>query len=196
MKKKNILIIFVAILVIVLLGLFSLFGRLWFRNGYMGLRDTDLEANFYSTFLPQDPADFGDITVIKDDNCVVYLCSNGGHYCIYNKLPLVNLWTRIDSGSLDQITQYVNKVSGLLDGCVYLSKNTDGIVEVVTTKNGSTTKYSVDPQKPMAIITEDDLDQITFRTKSGEELSEAYFLETEYEFDKSYPWDEYNAYML
>lgn len=181
-KTKNRIFIIVVIVVLLLLNFFLFYARFWARHGYVETKEEKLEETFRARFIEKD---YQEIIHVKEGAVIVYLgkaedgAGDGivGNYSIFRKSFIFNRWGEIAYSRLDY-NNHPTIVEDLSFGRIYLSLNNQNIVKAEFTEDGQTREISVDPNKPLIVITALDIDSITFFTKSGEELSEQDFLDT------------------
>lgn len=173
-KRKGILFAVTAIVVILGINIFWLYSQSWFQGGYGGTRREELTEKFLQSFAERD---YNEISVAEHGNVIVYLGEIGGkgNYAIFQKVFLLDRWNRADRQIMEN-----NNHPMLIDepiwGRIYLSLNDREIAKAIVVKNGEKQEISVDPQKPMVVITDYDIDRITFFTEDNQQISEEDFL--------------------
>lgn len=97
-----------------------------------------------------------------------------GNYAIFQKVFLLDRWNRADRQIMEN-----NNHPMLIDepiwGRIYLSLNDREIAKAIVVKNGEKQEISVDPQKPMVVITDYDIDRITFFTEDNQQFQRRIF---------------------
>ena len=175
-KTKNITFIIVLIIVVVVINLFMLYGRLWARGGFGETKKENLAEKFLETF--PESRNFIKISTVENDTTIVYLGITGtcGNYAIFQKSAILNRWFVAETSTIIRAELCDSPTWGR----VYLAMNKHNIVKAVVEKDGNLSEIEIDPAQPLIVITDYDIDSITFFTESGEELSEKEFLNTVY----------------
>lgn len=182
-KTKNRIFIIVVIVFFLLLNFFLFYARFWARHGYAETKEEKLEETFRARFIEKE---YQEIVHVKEGNVIVYLgkaedgAGDGmvGNYSIFHKSAIFNRWGEIIYSWLD----YNNHPTVVEDpsfGRIYLSLNDQNIIKAEVTENGQTREISIDPDKPLIVITDLQMESITFFTENGKELTEEEFLKSE-----------------
>lgn len=175
-KKKRIIFTVITIAVILGVGVFWFGSQLWFRGEYGATKREDLEEKFLESF---ETRDYSAISEAEHGKVIVYLGETGGQgkYAIFLKPFFFDCWFRVDRQTMEAFNHPM-----LIDdpalGRIYLSLNDREIAKAVVTKDGEETVIEVDPEKPLVVITDYEIDQVTFFTENNQEISEEDFLNT------------------
>ena len=177
-KKKRIIFTIIAIAVILGVNIFWFYSQLWFRGGYGATKREDLEEKFLESF---ETRDYSAISEAEHGNVIVYLGETGGQgkYVIFQRLFFFDCWFRVDRQTMVSFVQPMMIDDPVL-GRIYLSLNDREIAKAVVTKDGEETVIEVDPEKPLVVITDYEIDQVTFFTENNQEISEEDFLDSSY----------------
>lgn len=179
-RTKNRIFIIIIIIAIIVINLFVFYARFWANRGYAETKEEDLQKTFVAKFAEKE---YQGISHAKKDSVIVYLGKSGGggvgNYAVFRKSFLFDRWGMITSGILEQ-GNHPMLLDEPLMGRIYLSLNARNIVKAEITKDGETTEIDIDPDNPLIVITEHDIDSITFFSESGKEISEEDFLNSEF----------------
>ena len=131
---------------------------------------------FLETF--PESRNFIKISTVENDTTIVYLGITGtcGNYAIFQKSAILNRWFVAETSTIIRAELCDSPTWGR----VYLAMNKQNIVKAVVEKDGNLSEIEIDPAQPLIVITDYDIDSITFFTESGEALSEKEFLNTVY----------------
>lgn len=173
-KKKKMIFAVASIVVILAIAVFWGYSQAWFQGGYGATGRENLEKYFRESF---EESEYTAISHAQKGNTIVYLGETGGtgRYVIFRKMFLLNRWNRIDRQTMES-NNHPMLISDPAWGRIYLSLNDREITKAVVIKDGKETEISVDPEKPMVVITDYEIDQITFLTQNDQEISEEDFL--------------------
>lgn len=177
---KNGIFIIVVIAVLILLNFSFFYARFLLKHGMPETKEEKLEETFRARFIEKE---YQEIVHEKEGTVIVYLgkAENGagdgmvGNYSIFRKSAIFNRWGEIIYGGLDHLN-HPTIVEDVSFGRIYLSLNDRKIVKAEITEAGQTREVKVDPDKPLIVMTDLEIDSITFFTESGKELSERDFL--------------------
>lgn len=171
------------ILAIIAISIFLGIGLIWLQiekeriAGFGGTKREDLENVFLDSFPEKQ---YDSISEAEHGRYVVFLGkANGqGNYAIFEKSLFFDSWTRVDR----QVMEYMNHpmmIDAPTWGRIYLSLNDRNIAKAFITKDDSKTEeILVDPNKPLVIITDYEIDKIIFVTENHQEISEKDFLDS------------------
>ena len=171
MKKRNIFFAVMSIIVILGINVFWFYSQIWYRGGYGGTRKEELEENFLASFPQQE---YEAISYAEHGNTIVYLgetVGGTGNYAIYLKSMFFDRWGRVERQPLSGNT-YPNimVMAEPMWGRIYLSLNHRRIVKAVVTEDGVSREITVDPDKPLVVITDYEIDEIYFLTENGKKI--------------------------
>lgn len=176
-KRKNAIFIIAFVSVMLVLNLIFIYSRFWAKSGYAKMKEEDLEETFEGIFY-RDPREYDDIVHAKNGNLIVYLGKKDGggwgEYAIFRKVLFLNRWVGITHGSLEY--GFKPTLIEIPSGRVYLSLNAMNIVKAEVVKDGESTMTEVDPDRPLVLIAEPEIEKVTFFSESGKEISEKEFL--------------------
>lgn len=174
-KTKNRNFIIVLIIAVVAINLLMLYGRFWARGGFGETKKENLEEKFLEIFPNRG---FIKISAAENDTIIVYLGLTGtaGNYAVFQKSAILNRWFVADSSTIIRAELCDSPTWGR----IYLAMNRQKIVKAVVEKDGNISEIEIDPAKPLIVITDYEIDSISFFTESEEELSEQEFLKTVY----------------
>lgn len=181
MKRKHKIIFFVVIAVVVILciNLLYFFARYYNNAQNYPHKGVDLEE----TFLKEFPGNYTEILRVEQDGVTVFLGIYGEResacYAYYEKAPFFDRWMEGQSGMLRQDGSSVMiQTDGFYhSNRIYVSLNLENVSKVVVTVNGKETVLNTEPEKSFVVITDDEIDDITFFTEDGGEISEKKFLQ-------------------
>lgn len=177
-KYKNSIVIAVVVIMILCISLFYFLARYYNNAQHYPYKGVDLEE----TFLKEFPGNYSEFLWMKQDNVIVFLGvhgeKEGGCYVYYEKAPFSDRWREGRNGVLKKDSpSAMIQADGFYDSNrIYVSLNPEKVSKVAAVANEKETVCNTDPEEPFAVIMEGEIDDITFFTEDGREISEDEFL--------------------
>ncbi len=178
-KSKNIIFIIAVVIIILCINLCYFFVRYYRYAQSYPYKGTDLE----DVFLEKFPGDYTEVSQVTQGNICVFLGIYGEReaacYAYYEKAPFFDRWMDQQNGMLrKESSSAMLRADGFYNSDrIYISLNLENVSKAVVTANGKETVFNMEPEEVFVIITEDEIDDVTFFTEDGVEISEKKFLQ-------------------